>query len=608
MLKVSDVSYDGNVWTIPLHQVSDNVKQLPNIDIPISITSLADYACYGCESVSSIIIPSSVKQIGLAGFAECKSLVSVDLPTSITHLLNDTFYNCTSLSTLNITTYLKQIDSTAFLNCKNLKTIYVKCDRYADFVNYVKMMGDNEHNYKWKYVSSKGWSNTFDFGGIADFDKCEWLVIPDGITHLKCQNAKCLRYIDNTATIKSLAQSCFKGCDNLESYHSYCNIPAHCFEGCSHLMRAVIEHDVGDRQYMPSADKVGEYAFNNCAALTSIQFMNEAHIKSHAFSNCVRLCSVDLSKVVEIDESAFEGCELLNTLTFPDVSQIPNKCFKGCFELTSLTFSDACRKISVSAFEDCKKLRDVDLRFVKVIDDYAFNNCFALSQITQQQELKRIGKSSFANCIGLKNLDIGAVKIETSAFEWCTSLEYANINHLKHIEYGVFAHNIHLNDVKLQGYITKFGLPFTDTPMLTNVAITSDNTRLKDVERVMKTTTIPHVCVEMSTKARGMLDEVEQNKLTISTLGETLDDKLYTHPTDIIVKIQQRCINNKTRLIDIKNTLLAKMKTLSNTPDIDNVHTMTLTVKTELEEAVKRYQKERKRIDEMIATGVVDDV
>ena len=596
MLKVSDVNYDGKVWTVPLHQVSDNVKQLPNIDISTSITSLADYACYGCESVSSIVIPSSVKHIGLAGFAECKSLVSIDLPSSITHLLNDTFYNCTSLSTLNITTCLTQIDPTAFLNCKNLKTIYVKCDRYADFVNYVKMMKDDEHNYKWKYVSSKGWSNTFDFGGIADFDKCEWLSIPDGITHLKCQNAKCLKYVDNTSTIKSLAQSCFKGCDNLESYRAYCNIPAHCFDGCSRLRDVVIEHDVG------------EYAFNNCAGLTSIQFMNDARIKSHAFSNCIRLGSVDLSKVIEIDESAFEGCELLNTLTFPDVSQIPNRCFKNCFELTSLTFSDACRKISVCAFEDCKKLRDVDLRFVKVIDDYAFNNCFALSQITQQQELKRIGKSSFANCVGLKSLDIGAVKVETSAFEWCTSLEHVSINHLKHIECGAFAHNIHLNDVELQGYITKFGLPFIDTSMLTNVAITSDNTRLKDIERVMKTIDIPYVCVEMSTKARGMLDEVEQNKLTIGTLGETLDDKLYTHPTDVIVKIQQRCINNKTRLIDIKNTLLAKMKTLSSTPDIDNVHAMTLAVKTELEEAVKRYQKERKRIDEMITSGVVDDV
>jgi len=51
--------------------------------IPDSVTSIGDYAFYGCGNLTSIIIPESVTRIGQAAFNNCNGLVSVKFEGSI---------------------------------------------------------------------------------------------------------------------------------------------------------------------------------------------------------------------------------------------------------------------------------------------------------------------------------------------------------------------------------------------------------------------------------------------------------------------------------------------------------------------------------------------
>ena len=48
--------------------------------IPDSVTSIGDWAFYGCSSLSSITIPDSVTEIGFGAFYGCNSLSSVTIP------------------------------------------------------------------------------------------------------------------------------------------------------------------------------------------------------------------------------------------------------------------------------------------------------------------------------------------------------------------------------------------------------------------------------------------------------------------------------------------------------------------------------------------------
>ena len=59
--------------------------------IPDSVTSISDYAFYGCTELTSVTIPDSVKSIGNYAFYGCTGLTSVTIPDSVTSIGNHAF-------------------------------------------------------------------------------------------------------------------------------------------------------------------------------------------------------------------------------------------------------------------------------------------------------------------------------------------------------------------------------------------------------------------------------------------------------------------------------------------------------------------------------------
>ena len=66
--------------------------------IPDSVTSISDYAFYGCRSLTSIEIPNSVTSIDDYAFSYCTSLTSIEIPDSVTYIGSSAFKDCTSLT------------------------------------------------------------------------------------------------------------------------------------------------------------------------------------------------------------------------------------------------------------------------------------------------------------------------------------------------------------------------------------------------------------------------------------------------------------------------------------------------------------------------------
>lgn len=94
-------------------------------DIPEGTTTIASRAFYSCE-LSSVTIPSSMRQILPKAFAECKKLSSVDIRDGIKNLgigrSTLLFYNCNSLKHIEIPSSVQIIAEQAFDGC-NLESV-----------------------------------------------------------------------------------------------------------------------------------------------------------------------------------------------------------------------------------------------------------------------------------------------------------------------------------------------------------------------------------------------------------------------------------------------------------------------------------------------------
>ena len=94
-------------------------QALPNITIPDGVTMIADYAFYGCRSLTSVVIPNLVSTIYLYAFYNCSNLTSVVIGSSVTTIDQCAFDSC-NLTSVEIPSSVKEIRSAAFMYNRNL--------------------------------------------------------------------------------------------------------------------------------------------------------------------------------------------------------------------------------------------------------------------------------------------------------------------------------------------------------------------------------------------------------------------------------------------------------------------------------------------------------
>jgi len=56
------------------------------VSLPVSLTSIGEYAFYGCSSLAAVSLPDSLTSLGEHTFDGCSSLTAVTLPASLTSI------------------------------------------------------------------------------------------------------------------------------------------------------------------------------------------------------------------------------------------------------------------------------------------------------------------------------------------------------------------------------------------------------------------------------------------------------------------------------------------------------------------------------------------
>ena len=100
-------------------------RSLTSLVIPDSVTNIGDYAFSSCRSLTDIVIPDSVTNIGDYAFWNCRSLTNIVIPNSVTSIGDNAFEYCFSLSNLIIPDGVTSIGDGAFVGCTSLSSVVI---------------------------------------------------------------------------------------------------------------------------------------------------------------------------------------------------------------------------------------------------------------------------------------------------------------------------------------------------------------------------------------------------------------------------------------------------------------------------------------------------
>jgi hypothetical protein len=78
-----------------------------------------------CNSISSVVIPDSVRRIEVNAFAGCNNMTNLVLGAGVTNIGIASFSGCSSLTAVTIPQQLTSVGPLAFQSCAGLKTITV---------------------------------------------------------------------------------------------------------------------------------------------------------------------------------------------------------------------------------------------------------------------------------------------------------------------------------------------------------------------------------------------------------------------------------------------------------------------------------------------------
>ena len=130
-------TYNGKPVVVIQNSGFKDCSSLTSILIPNSIKSIGINAFENCSNITETTIPEGVTLIGNNTFLGCEKLASVTLPTSLENIGANAFAGCTSLTSIVLPKNVAEIGANAFANCSKLATIEVFGDTPATLKNNV---------------------------------------------------------------------------------------------------------------------------------------------------------------------------------------------------------------------------------------------------------------------------------------------------------------------------------------------------------------------------------------------------------------------------------------------------------------------------------------
>ncbi len=354
--------YQGKKVTRIADSAFEDCATLTSVIIPNTVKSIGWASFAGCTGLTEVVIPNSVTSIAKSAFYACSALKSIEIPDSVTSMGDGVFYECTALESITLGSGITSIGAYAFTRCTSLTEIvipdsvttigeyaFVECAALAS----IRLGSQMTTIGTWAFADCTGLCELWipacvtSIGEMA-FANCS------GLTSITVDGANMYYQSKNNCLIENATKTLLVGCSNS-------TIP-----------------DDG------SVTVIGSYAFfaSRFTSITIPQGITE--IGAYAFNYCQALTSLSIpSTVTFIGEYAFAACTGLSEVVIcGNGATISDYAFSECTGLTSVVISDGVASINYAAFSFCPNLTTVTLsKSVTSVGDYVFYECTNLATV-----------------------------------------------------------------------------------------------------------------------------------------------------------------------------------------------------------------------------------
>ena len=242
-----------------------------------------------------------------ASFQNCTSLTSIVLPFSVRKIGEHAFWGCINLTSVVTPIVIQEEPYFAFSNCPKLVEVINRTKYYVDagtsVFGEIAANAIEVHNGESKIVNKDGYL-FYTYNGVNYLvnyigDESE-LTLPEDyngesyeIYSAAFLNNESITKVFVPESVTCIAASAFEGCSNIE-YNEYDN--AYYLGNATNPYVALISTKddlITSCNINPNTKIIVEYAFSNCISLTDIVIPDGVtSIGNYAFSHCTNLASI----------------------------------------------------------------------------------------------------------------------------------------------------------------------------------------------------------------------------------------------------------------------------------------------------------------------------
>lgn len=403
-----NISFGSRFYTNPLslahHLYSDENTEITDLVIPGSVTSIGNYAFYGCSGLTSITIPNSVTSVGDFAFVDCSGLTSITIPGSVTSIGLGAFAGCSALPSITIPNSVTSIGERAFINCLSLTSVAINAvvpptitgslDSYMNSYEITYLVPASAVA---DYRAAEGWSD-FKLRIISKDAQHTWTVAAPVLTSIGADQ------FENVMTLKLSGN--IDSDDIMYMRNKMFNL--------HHLDLTDVTFVASNKEYysgMKTRDNCVD-GFFNLNRLRTVKLPTSAKVIGiNAFTNCSNLRDVTIPVGIETIENgnysnaAFRSCNSLTAIQLPEgMTTIGNSAFNGCSGLKVVAFPSTLITIGESAFSGCPLVSVSLPEHLTSIAGAAFYGNSSLTTLRIPSSLESIGASAFGGCPNLKDI------------------------------------------------------------------------------------------------------------------------------------------------------------------------------------------------------------